>query len=360
MTAPARFSLGASYGIEQEGITIMIRLRAEVASRAADGLDGLKSALQSAIELEHATLPPYLYALYSIRLGSNNRVAAIIRSIALEEMLHLALCCNLLNAIGGAPSLDKPDFIPVYPGPLPGAVAEIDVPLAPVSKALIHNVFMKIEEPEDPLEFPVEPLEAFAEGAAPITIGQFYQAIKDQMAQLAAGGNIFVGASSRQLGSGVPGLFRVTDLTSANKAIDLIVRQGEGTPASPLNPADAPAHYYLYAAAYNGRELVPRPGLPPFAFAGDPIPFDEGGVVRLVTNPTPKRYEGTAAAGANGQFNRTYTQLLQALHQTFNGSPTSVFESISLMRQLRGEALQLAKHEFEPDLFAGPTFTHNP
>ncbi len=41
----------------------MIRLRAEVVSRAADGLDGLKSALQSAIELEHATLPPYLYAL---------------------------------------------------------------------------------------------------------------------------------------------------------------------------------------------------------------------------------------------------------------------------------------------------------
>lgn len=338
----------------------MIRLRAEVASRAADGLDGLKSALQSAIELEHATLPPYLYALYSIRPGSNNRLAQIIRSIAMEEMLHLALCCNLLNAIGGAPSLDRPDFIPVYPGPLPGAVAEIDVPLKPVSKPLLNDVFMKIEEPEDPLLFPVEPLHTFTASAAPITIGQFYQAIKAQLARLAAGGNIFVGPSSRQLGIGLPGLIRVTDLTSANFAIDLIVKQGEGTPLSPLNPADAPAHYYLFAAAYNGRELVRRTGVPPFAYAGDPIPFDESVVVRLVTNPTPKRYEGTAAASPNGQFNRTYTQLLHALHQTFNGSPTSILGSITLMKQLRGEALTLSEIEFEPGLFAGPTFTYTP
>ena len=338
----------------------MIRLRAEVASRATEGLDGLKSALQSAIELEHATLPPYLYALYSIRPGSNIRIAEIIRNVALEEMLHLALCCNLLNAIGGAPSLDKADFIPMYPGPLPGAVAGIDVPLAPISKLLIQKIFMEIEEPEDPLEFPVERLEMLVEGAIPITIGQFYQAIKAQMAELAAGSNIFVGAPSRQLGNGLPGLIRVTDLSSANNAIDLIVKQGEGTPLSPLNPADAPAHYYLFASAYNGRELVPQPGVPPFAYAGDPIPFDEGGVVRLVTNPTPKRYEGTAAAGANEQFNRTYTQLLRVLHKTFNGSPLSIFESINVMKQLRGEALALAKIELEPCLFAGPTFTYTP
>lgn len=338
----------------------MIRLRAEVASRAADGLDGLKSALQSALELEHATLPPYLYALYSIRPGSNNRLAEIIKSVAMEEMLHLALCCNLLNAIDGAPSLDKPDFIPTYPGPLPGAVAGIDVPLAPVSKRVIHDIFMEIEEPEEPLEFPVERLDTLAARATPITIGQFYQAIKAQMAQLASSGNIFVGNPSRQLGPELPGLIRVTDLPSANNAIDLIVKQGEGTPASPLNPADAPAHYYLFKAAYRGRELVPRPGVPPFAYAGAPIPFDEGGVVRLVTNPTPKRYVGTTAAGPNEQFNKTYTRLLQVLHQTFNGSPISIGRSVTLMKQLRGEALALAQVEFEPGLFSGPTFTYTP
>jgi len=336
----------------------MIRLSAEITSRAADGLDGLRSALQSAIELEHATLPPYLYALYSIKPGTNNRVAAIIRSVAMEEMLHLALCCNLLNAIGGAPSLDRSDFIPVYPGPLPGAVAEIDVPLAPVSKQLIHDVFMEIEEPEDPLVFPVESLDTLSEKLSPITIGQFYQAIKSQFAVLAATGNIFVGAPSRQLGAGLPGLIRVRDLQSANDAIDLIVKQGEGTPATPLNPADAPAHYYLFAAAYNGRELVPRSGVPPFAYAGDPITLDDNGIVRLVTNPLPELYEGTAAAEPNKQFNRTYTQLLGVLHETFNGHPMSVFRSMSLMRQLRGEALALTEIEFEPGTWAGPTFTY--
>jgi len=31
--------------------------------------EGLQSALQQAIQLEHATIPPYLYAYYSIKQG---------------------------------------------------------------------------------------------------------------------------------------------------------------------------------------------------------------------------------------------------------------------------------------------------
>jgi hypothetical protein len=204
----------------------------------------------------------------------------------------------------------------------------------------------------------VEPLEAFALEMAPRTIGQFYQAIKTQLAQLAAESDIFVGNPSRQLGTGLPGLKRVTDLQSANEAIDLIVEQGEGTPESPHNPARAPAHYYLFAAALHGRELVPRPGTPPFAFGGDKIPFDEAGVAPLMTNPTPERYAGTAAAGPNDEFNKTYTKLLKSLHRTFNGSPTSIFGSISLMNQLKSQALALARIELEPGLHAGPTFSH--
>lgn len=219
---------------------------------------------------------------------------------------------------------------------------------------------MEIEEPENPLVFPVERFGVFTTQAAPITIGQFYQAIKTQMAQLAATSNIFTGAPFRQLGVGLPGLIRVTDLPSANKAIDQIVEQGEGTPELPLNPANAPAHYYLFAAAYHGRDLVPRSGIPPFSYAGDPIPFDQTGIIGLITNPTPVRYEGTAAAGPNEQFNRSYTKLLRMLHQTFNGSTSSVFGAISLMRQLRGEAMALTQIQIEPGLFAGPTFTYTP
>jgi hypothetical protein len=273
-------------------------------------------------------------------------------------MLHLALCCNLLNSIGGEPSLNRPDFIPTYPGPLPGAVAEIEVPLAPISKSLIYDVFMAIEEPEDPLAFPVKPLSAFSAVTTPQTIGQFYQGIKEQLTSLAAEHRIFVGDPSRQLIAGLPGLKRVVDLQSAIEAIDLIVEQGEGTTTTPLNAAEKPAHYYLFAAAYNGRELTSIEDDPLFSYSGDEIPFDEGGVVPLVANPKPEYYKGTAAMILNEQFNRTYTELLTVLHKTFNGSPRSIFESIGIMHQLKNEALALTSVELESGLHAGPTFTY--
>jgi hypothetical protein len=45
----------------------MITLKAELFDNLNGTLKGLQSALQDAIELEHSTIPPYLYALYSIR-----------------------------------------------------------------------------------------------------------------------------------------------------------------------------------------------------------------------------------------------------------------------------------------------------
>ena len=113
-----------------------------------DGVDDVKMALQIAIELEHATLPPYLCALYSIKPGFNQEVATLIRSVVLEEMLHMALACNILIAIGGQPSIGKPGFVPRYPGPLPGGVrGDLTVRLRRCSIAQIHDVFLSIEEP---------------------------------------------------------------------------------------------------------------------------------------------------------------------------------------------------------------------
>jgi hypothetical protein len=37
------------------------------------------TALQQAIELEHATIPPYLYALYSLHPETNIAIASIIQ-----------------------------------------------------------------------------------------------------------------------------------------------------------------------------------------------------------------------------------------------------------------------------------------
>jgi hypothetical protein len=49
----------------------MITLKAELFEDLNGTLAGLRSALQNAIELEHSTIPPYLYALYSLRQNRN-------------------------------------------------------------------------------------------------------------------------------------------------------------------------------------------------------------------------------------------------------------------------------------------------
>src|ERR1035438_9587208 len=115
---------------------------------------GVQRALQKAIELEHATLPTYLSSLYSLG-DSNVEIAGLVLSVIMEEMLHFAIACNTLNAIGGSPDIDNPDFIPIFPGHLPGGVDEsLCVHLRRFSKEHVHNTFMAIEEPEDPLHFP--------------------------------------------------------------------------------------------------------------------------------------------------------------------------------------------------------------
>ena len=129
----------------------MIELKRDlmVALEAGDK-DAVLTALQQAIELEHSTIPPYMYALYSIVPGRNEAIAGIIESIVIEEMLHFVLASNVLNALGGSPVLDKPDFIPSYPGPLPGSVETgLSVGLEPCSLDLVTNVFMEIEQPEE-------------------------------------------------------------------------------------------------------------------------------------------------------------------------------------------------------------------
>ena len=86
---------------------------------AITDLDQLRAALQTAIELEHSTIPPYLCALYSLRGGSNVEAAELIESVVMEEMLHMVLAANVLNAIGGTPSIGHPGFVPRYPCTLP-------------------------------------------------------------------------------------------------------------------------------------------------------------------------------------------------------------------------------------------------
>src|SRR5579872_4516837 len=213
---------------------------------------GLHRALQRAIKLEHGTLPTYLYAYYSLGTA-NAQVASIVFTVIFEEMLHFALACNILNAIGGAPDIDRPDFIPNYPGKLPGGVDKgLTIHLRRMSSAQIFDTFMAIEEPEHALQFP----ELAATATAPLTIGRYYTEILKELER--AGPSIFQqGKPGYQVTGVFPSseLFRVTGLESATRAITLIKEQGEGTAASPLDLQGAFAHYYRFAEIYHGHEL---------------------------------------------------------------------------------------------------------
>lgn len=340
----------------------MITLQARLAQNLDDPQE-LRAALQSAVELEHATIPTYLYALYSLEPGTNAEIAALLRSVVLEEMTHMGLACNILNAIGGAPVIDGPAFVPQYPGPLPGAVeSALVVPLAPFSQSLVASVFMVIEEPEEPLAFP-----AGADAQRPLTIGQFYTAIAHELR--AAGEDVFTGDPSRQVTHelGTEALIAITDLRGALQAIETIVEQGEGTSQSPKDDEGDLAHYYRFAEIRHGRRLVENPDAPPdappdqrYAYVGPPIPFDPAGVRPLVTNPKAAGYaEGSAARYACTTFNYTYTSLLKSLHATFNGQPGNLDAAIGLMESLKQQAVDMGSIRVG-DLRVGPSFEYQP
>jgi hypothetical protein len=322
------------------------------------------AALQHAIELEHATMPPYLYALYSLVPGRNRGIADIIESVVVEEMLHLVLAANVLNALGGAPVLDDPAVVPTYPGPLPGTVeSDVVVGLAPFSIDLVGHVFMAIEEPEHPLEFP-----AAVAGPQPLTIGAFYRRIREKV--VALGDSAFSAEPRNQISSRlVRRAVEVTDVRSACGAIDTIVDQGEGTATDPLEVVgDDYAHYYRFAEIFHGRRLIPRPVAPPHAppderyvYGGDPVPFDPGGVLAAPTNPKASDHPaGSAAREVCDTFNDTYTDLLGVLHATLNGEPSGFYSAIGLMMSLKQQAKDMMSGTVAAGATVGPTFEYQP
>jgi hypothetical protein len=345
----------------------MIQLEARLfRNLEAGGSQAVIDALQSAIKLEHATIPVYLYALYSLDPTKNAAAWEIITSVVIEEMLHMTLACNLLNALGGNPEIDKPGFIPTYPGPLPGGVeGDLTVHLAPFSHDQLAD-FMKIEEPEDPLHFPV--VEARALGP-PQTIGQFYAEIKRQITAL--GDGAFTGPPSKQVGPDrLGGSIVVSDVATASQAIDTIVEQGEGTKESPLEAAKGKqvAHYYRFAEIYNGRRLIPNPAAGPetppdqrYLYGGDPIPIDASAIYPVPKDPKAETYPaGSGARHACDTFNYAYTSLLKSLHATFNGQPDELDTAIGLMMSLKQLAGDMMSGSNPAGTNVGPSFEYQP
>lgn len=78
----------------------MIKLKQSFFDRLdAGGKDAVLGALSDALRLEFSTIPLYLYGMYSLDRTKNSSIARIIRTVVIEEMLHLALVCNIINAL---------------------------------------------------------------------------------------------------------------------------------------------------------------------------------------------------------------------------------------------------------------------
>jgi hypothetical protein len=341
----------------------MLKIRTEIVQsiRQVKEPGDLHQYLQGAIELEHSTIPPYLQALYSIKHGKNEVIADLIRSVLVEEMLHMTIAANVLNALGGEPAINTPSFFPTYPGPLPMNVHDgLTVGLAPLSKALIHNVFMDIERPENPENFPVATTAA-ATGPGFATIGTFYAALIDKIKEVRE--KAFIGKPERQVTDNAwfpaTELFPIRDIASAVRGLSIIVKQGEGTPDDPLEADGRPAHYYRFAEIYYGRRLIPdRTVANGYSYAGARIPFDPTGIWDMVTNPKVANYPAGSTARAYAErFSVIYTNLLRGLHRTFNGAPSNLKPAIGVMYELRLAAEALIEIR-DSGKQAAPTFEY--
>jgi hypothetical protein len=327
-----------------------------------DTVDDLRTALANAIALELGTIPPYLTALFSIKPGANAAAGAIVRSVVIEEMLHLSLACNMLNAVGGRPYL--PGAVLRYPSELPMGIGDkpgqpFVVPLARLSQETVQ-VFMTIEEPEHELEFPDGSLQA---AAAPDyhTIGEFYMAVRGLMVELGEG--VFTGDPDRQVTGwiGPHLLHRILGLDDACRAIDLIVDQGEGTSTSPASDPDTLAHFYRFEQIQKQETLNRDPALPQgYEWGPPPVRLDDDGVWPMIENPPEVPLpEGSEVSRASDQFDGTFTRVIDDLQRTFDGAPEVLGSALAQMHALRLEAAGLMPLSVPgTDGTAGPRFLY--
>ncbi|MEU9207287.1 ferritin-like protein [Streptomyces sp. NPDC048415] len=339
-----------------------------------DNRDELIAYLHAAMALEHATIPPYLTAYYSIKSTTNSDAAHIIRVVAVEEMLHLTLVANVLNAIGGKPDLTRPGFVPAYPAYLPDGEDDFTVDLRPLSPEAVET-FCKIERPGRAPD--AERLLTLPDSGGPFlvssptaekmrfySIGEFYAEIIEGLEKVAAAdpGQLFCGDPALQVGSeyfysGGGDVIVVTDLDSACRALSLIADQGEGLDAGIHDAAGELAHYYRFRQLQLGRYY--EVGDDPDAPSGAPLSVAWDEVYPVKVSAQLADYPaGSELAAAAREFNADYGAFLALLTRAFNGNPDLLQEAVRDMFRLRDGFNRLICNPLpgSDGLHAAPTF----
>ena len=332
----------------------MIRLLWE----APKTIDDVRDLVQTAINLEFSTLPPYLYAKFSIPEGENINAASRIEAIILQEMIHMCLACNILNAIGGSPAITPP----VYPGHLPGDVAgDLVIHLYPFSPDAIKQG-MDIEKPVNPINPPQLKALARAEGTVPVTIGEYYMRLDAELKNLPASDwtpnrNQI---SDAQFFQGQ--IFAVNGYDDAHRAIHDIITEGEGSPTagSPLDFENELAHFYRFQEIYKNQVLVKADNSVGYAW-GEPLGVDWNAVYPAIADPETHDFskEPKAAQEAQTACNAAYTTMVNELRRAFNGENGRLGNAVRAMFDLRMAALHaLVTPLADGTKVAGPGFIY--
>jgi hypothetical protein len=337
----------------------------------------LHDYLYRGLKIEHATLPPYLIALYSLHPERNSDARHIIRVVAVEEMLHLTLVANVLNAVRGEPDLTKPGFVPRFPVVLPDGEDDFLVHLRPFGHQAV-DTFLQIERPG---QAPAEQHRIVAQkmaddvlAAVPgepglkfYSIGEFYEEIirginylEDRARE--RGETIFTGDPARQATpeyfySGGGEIIPVTNRDTAVRALTLIAEQGEGLGGGIYDAEDELAHYYRFEQLKLQRYYQPgdQPGTP----TGPPLTVDWQAAYPMKEDPRLSDYpEDSELRAAATEFNEKYAGFLASLTKAYNGQPGLLLEAVWEMFRIRDTMTRLIRNPIPglPGINAGPTF----
>jgi len=295
-------------------------------------LQWIKNALQCAIELEYSTLPLYLSSMFSLEVQNYSAYNAI-RSVAMEEMVHMAIASNMLAAIGGTPSFKSIKVAYPTKGLPGGAEPDLEIGLAPYSKNQLKN-FMRIEIPQcllGDLKLP----EKYP------TIAVFYKSIKAAIKLNADSIRSAVqkGGTSNQVGDDI-GFSTFAYIKGKDPVkmlcdgIDEILEQGEGAAAKDLVTSSKfeseESHYAKFAALFYGASYQKPKGIQkitkqnePKFFKGTPIASPE--VVNTLSVPSDGYAKIIALdpnGGAVGQalvaFDTAFSTMLSTLDTVWN------------------------------------------
>lgn len=326
-------------------------------------VEDLRANFQTAVELEHSTIPPYLCALYSLDEAKNQFAYQAIQSVVMEEMLHMIQAANILTAIGGRPALNNPTFIPEYPTFLPHSDDAFKVGLQKFSKDTIET-FLKIEMPATK-PAPPQPNHYH-------TIGQFYAALRDAL--ILHGDAIFTGDPGWQITpdqyyGGGGKLLAVFKLEHAVQGINEIIGQGEGIDGT-IEDTDHVmfgeeveyAHYFRYNEILQERRYRPgdNPHEPP---TGPPAVVNWDAVVDMRPNPKMKDYPaGSPLWRMTLECNKIYMQLLNVIQVACTGSPDKLRQAVPVMYELKYQVLALMNVPLDDasGQHAGPSFEYVP